>query len=112
MDLCCLIDSEDRLPATDLVNMLGDLFARGMSWSVVNTTMADDLLCRDEVPHQTLASCSNTNREVVLRPEARVTIWHCLRYRIREQTGSGEYQIANVLCYDRSHACAHHGLIL
>ncbi|GJE92938.1 hypothetical protein PsYK624_090970 [Phanerochaete sordida] len=28
MDLCCLIDSEDRLPATDLVNMLGDLFAR------------------------------------------------------------------------------------
>ncbi|KAI0339057.1 hypothetical protein BDW22DRAFT_1431972 [Trametopsis cervina] len=28
MDLCCLIDSEDRLPATALVNMLGDLFAR------------------------------------------------------------------------------------
>lgn len=28
MDLCCLIDSEERLPATDLVNMLGDLFAR------------------------------------------------------------------------------------
>ncbi|KAI0092267.1 hypothetical protein BDY19DRAFT_590157 [Irpex rosettiformis] len=28
MDLCCLIDSEDRLSATALVNMLGDLFAR------------------------------------------------------------------------------------
>lgn len=36
MDLCCLIDSEDRLPATDLVNMLGDLFARGMFRSVAD----------------------------------------------------------------------------
>lgn len=32
MDLCCLIDSEDRLPAMDLVNMLGDLFARGVPY--------------------------------------------------------------------------------
>jgi terminal uridylyltransferase len=31
MDLCCLIDSENRLPAGDLVNMLGDLLERGMS---------------------------------------------------------------------------------
>jgi len=31
MDLCCLIDSEDRLSATDLVTMLGDLLERGES---------------------------------------------------------------------------------
>ena len=30
MDLCCLIDSDDRLAATDLVTMLGDLLERGM----------------------------------------------------------------------------------
>jgi hypothetical protein len=30
MDLCCLIDSEERLAATDLVTMLGDLLERGM----------------------------------------------------------------------------------
>jgi terminal uridylyltransferase len=30
MDLCCLIDSEERLSATDLVTMLGDLLERGM----------------------------------------------------------------------------------
>jgi terminal uridylyltransferase len=29
MDLCCLIDSEERLSATDLVTMLGDLLVRG-----------------------------------------------------------------------------------
>ena len=30
MDLCCLIDSQERLSATDLVTMLGDLLERGM----------------------------------------------------------------------------------
>jgi hypothetical protein len=30
MDLCCLIDSDERLSATDLVNMLSDLLERGM----------------------------------------------------------------------------------
>jgi terminal uridylyltransferase len=30
MDLCCLIDSEERLSATDLVTMLSDLLERGM----------------------------------------------------------------------------------
>jgi terminal uridylyltransferase len=29
MDLCCLIDSEERLSAADLVTMLGDLLERG-----------------------------------------------------------------------------------
>jgi terminal uridylyltransferase len=29
MDLCCLIDSDERLSATDLVTMLGDLLERG-----------------------------------------------------------------------------------
>lgn len=31
MDLCCLIDSDERLPAADLVTMLGDLLERGRS---------------------------------------------------------------------------------
>lgn len=30
MDLCCLIDSDERLAATDLVTMLGDLLERGV----------------------------------------------------------------------------------
>lgn len=29
MDLCCLIDSDDKLNAADLVTMLGDLLERG-----------------------------------------------------------------------------------
>lgn len=29
MDLCCLIDSDERLAASDLVTMLGDLLERG-----------------------------------------------------------------------------------
>lgn len=31
MDLCCLIDSDERLSAADLVTMLGDLLERGLS---------------------------------------------------------------------------------
>ncbi len=34
MDLCCLIDSEERLSATDLVTMLGDLLERGMPCAI------------------------------------------------------------------------------
>ncbi len=30
MDLCCLIDSNERLAASDLVTMLGDLLERGL----------------------------------------------------------------------------------
>ena len=30
MDLCCLIDSEERLSASDLVTMVGDLLERGV----------------------------------------------------------------------------------
>ena len=29
MDLCCLIDSYERLSASDMVTMLGDLLERG-----------------------------------------------------------------------------------
>lgn len=29
MDLCCLIDSDERLSASDMVTMLGDLLERG-----------------------------------------------------------------------------------
>ncbi|KZT23035.1 hypothetical protein NEOLEDRAFT_1180439 [Neolentinus lepideus HHB14362 ss-1] len=34
MDLCCLIDSEDRLSATDMVTMLGDLLERETKFHV------------------------------------------------------------------------------
>ena len=34
MDLCCLIDSDERLAATDLVTMLGDLLERGTYLSI------------------------------------------------------------------------------
>ena len=34
MDLCCLIDSEERLSASDLVTMLGDLLERETKFTV------------------------------------------------------------------------------
>ena len=39
MDLCCLIDCEERLSATDLVTMLGDLLERGQlySWAFLHS---------------------------------------------------------------------------
>lgn len=38
MDLCCLIDSDERLSATDLVTMLGNLLERGIYQSGCHTT--------------------------------------------------------------------------
>lgn len=35
MDLCCLIDSAERLAASDLVTMLGDLLERG-KWRIIS----------------------------------------------------------------------------
>lgn len=35
MDLCCLIDSEEKLNASDLVTMVGDLLERGTFTSVL-----------------------------------------------------------------------------
>lgn len=37
MDLCCLIDSGERLNASDLVTMLGDLLERGPSYPLLQT---------------------------------------------------------------------------
>jgi terminal uridylyltransferase len=39
MDLCCLIDAEERLSATDLVTMLGDLLERGMLHPSLHTLL-------------------------------------------------------------------------
>ena len=64
MDLCCLIDSEDQLPATALVNMLGDLFARGAPFPYFSKQLTD-IPYRNKVPHQAAASCTNTYREAL-----------------------------------------------
>lgn len=75
MDLCCLIDSEDRLPATALVNMLGDLFARGMQRSIHSLTVYFSFNHRDKVPHQAATSRTNTDRQALPGPEA----WPAIR---------------------------------
>lgn len=42
MDLCCLIDAGERLAASDLVAMVGDLLERGIS----SPTFFESLLTR------------------------------------------------------------------
>lgn len=78
MDLCCLIDSEDRLPATALVNMLGDLFARGTPQSIHGWVSNIPLVHRNEVPHQTTSPCANTDRQAFAESQARATFRYCL----------------------------------
>lgn len=78
MDLCCLIDSEERLSASDLVTMLGDLLERGMIMSCNHLRTCLMLFRRDEVSCQTSPSCPNTHRQVIIRTFAWFTLWHCL----------------------------------
>lgn len=40
MDLCCLIDSDERLSATDLVTMLGNLLERGAHYSTLSESIS------------------------------------------------------------------------
>lgn len=62
MDLCCLIDSDERLSASDLVVMLGDLLNRG--WLYI---LADDPLISHRVS-------SETKFHVKPLPHARIPI--------------------------------------
>ena len=65
MDLCCLIDSDERLAATDLVTMLGDLLERGAYHTFYYFYFWSDNISRNQVPRQTFATCANTNRETI-----------------------------------------------
>lgn len=65
MDLCCLIDSQERLAATDLVTMLGDLLERGKSPIAYSFVHIPHVYRRNKVSRQAPSSRTNTNREVI-----------------------------------------------
>lgn len=64
MDLCCLIDSDERTTASNLVTLLGDLLERGKGPSPDSTLPAAHLIPpRNQVSRQAAASCSYTDRQ-------------------------------------------------
>lgn len=63
MDLCCLIDSDERLSAADLVTMLGDLLERGLS-----PFLPFNILCAPLISHL------ETKFHVKPLPHARIPI--------------------------------------
>lgn len=79
MDLCCLIDSDERTTASNLVTLLGDLLERGKASVPSNTLyVAHLIVLRNQVSRQTPASCSDTYRQTDPRPLARTAVWYCL----------------------------------
>ena len=79
MDLCCLIDSDERTTASNLVTLLGDLLERG------KTPTSDGILrvahfttLRDQVSRQAATSCSDTDRQTDPRPLTRIAVWYFL----------------------------------
>jgi terminal uridylyltransferase len=61
MDLCCLIDSDERTTASNLVTLLGDLLERGKAPRPNNILYVAHLIAlRNQVSRQTSASCSDT----------------------------------------------------
>ena len=113
MDLCCLIDSVERLSATDLVTMLGDLLERGMCHgSRSRTTRPEPMsLDRNEIPRKAVASCPHTHREAVSRSVTRPSVRDCLRYWFRKQACSRKHASVDVLCHGRPHTCADDGAV-
>ena len=64
MDLCCLIDSDERTTASNLVTLLGDLLERGNLPSPDGALRVAHLTAlRNQVSRQAAASCSDTNRQ-------------------------------------------------
>ena len=63
MDLCCLIDSDERTTASNLVTLLGDLLERGKAPRPNITLYVAHLIAlRNQVSRQAAASCSDTYR--------------------------------------------------
>lgn len=64
MDLCCLIDSDERTTASNLVTLLGDLLERGKTSSPDNALLVAHLTTlRNQVSRKAIASCPDTNRQ-------------------------------------------------
>ena len=112
MDLCCLIDSDERTTASNLVTLLGDLLERG-KLPRPNSTLrvTHPVTPRNQVSRQAAASCSDTYRQTDPRSLTRTAVWHCLRYRLRKQTCPGEHASAYVLRHDRPCQSPNHGAL-
>ena len=79
MDLCCLIDSDERTTASNLVTLLGDLLERGKAPRPNNAfRVAHIITSRNQVSRQTAASRPDTYRQIDARPLARAAVRHCL----------------------------------
>ena len=90
MDLCCLIDSERRLPASDLVTMVGDLLERGKFSFFLVFTFKKTITVgfRDEIPCEAPPSRANTHRQALARPVAGPPARDRVRHRVREPSGA------------------------
>jgi hypothetical protein len=65
MDLCCLIDSDERTTASNLVTLLGDLLERGETPNPDSILrVAHQTTLRNQIPRQAAASCSDTDRQI------------------------------------------------
>lgn len=106
MDLCCLIDSEERLSATDLVTMLGDLLERGPLPFTCPTFQHLAHSTRNQVSCQNFAPCTDTHRQVIPRSFTWVALGNCVWYWFWEPVSVREYATSHVLCNDRSHPCS------
>ena len=112
MDLCCLIDSDERTTASNLVTLLGDLLERGKPPTRKSTLLRAHLITlRNQVSRQTAASCSDTHRQADPRPFSGTTVRYRLRYRLRKQTRAGEHTPTHVLRYDRPCQSPNHGAL-
>ena len=79
MDLCCLIDSDERTTASNLVTLLGDLLERGKPPTPNATLCVTHLTTpRNQISRQATTSCSDTHRQTDPRPLARASV----RYRL------------------------------
>lgn len=109
MDLCCLIDSDERLAASDLVTMLGDLLARGKLHLLLSPRDSHKLYIRNEIRHQAVAPRKDTHREAVASTVAWLAFRYSLRHRLRKSTSARKHAIIVLLCHDRSRSCEDHG---
>ena len=79
MDLCCLIDSDERTTASNLVTLLGDLLERGKPPAPNSIPcVAHPITPRNQVSRQAATSCSDTHRQIDPRPLTGAAVWYRL----------------------------------
>jgi hypothetical protein len=113
MDLCCLIDAEDRPRAADLVTIISQMLERGATTEMTPQNFYTNVRpARNEIPRQTPATCANTHHQACSRRIRASATRPAMRYWVRKSISLGEHTAVTLLSKRRPRSRSSLSLVL